>query len=104
MEGILKVTPEKLIQTSGAFAATGNQIKNLTGEMISQVQSMKGVWQGEAASAYGNKFQSLQSDMDRLYRMVQEHVKDLQEMAGQYQKAEAGNAQQGGSLNPNVVV
>ena len=42
--------------------------------------------------------------MDRLYLMVQEHVKDLQEMAGQYQKAEAGNAQQGGSLNSNVVV
>ena len=104
MEGILKVTPEKLIQTSGTFATTGNQIKNLTSEMISQVQSMKGVWQGEAAMAYGNKFQSLQSDMDRLYRMVQEHVKDLQEMASQYQKAEAGNSQQGGSLNSNVVV
>lgn len=104
MEGILKVTPEKLIQTSGAFAATGNQIKNLTGEMISQVQSMKGVWQGEAASAYGNKFQSLQSDMDRLYRMVQEHVKDLQEMAAGYQRAEAGNAQQGSGLNANVIV
>ena len=42
--------------------------------------------------------------MDKLYRMVQEHVKDLQEMAALYQKAEAGNAQQGGSLNSNVVV
>ncbi len=104
MEGILKVTPEKLIQTSGAFAATGSQMKNLTGEMMSQVQSMKGIWQGEAASAYAGKFQSLQADMDRLCRMVQEHVKDLQEMAAHYQKAEAGNAQQGGGLNSNVVV
>ena len=42
--------------------------------------------------------------MDKLYRMVQEHVKDLQEMAALYQKAEAGNAQQSGSLNSNVVV
>lgn len=104
MEGILKVTPEKLIQTSGEFAATGNQIRNLTGEMMAQVHGMKGIWQGEAASAYGNKFQSLQTDMDRLYRMIQEHVKDLQEMAAEYQRAEAGNTQQGGSLNNNVVV
>ncbi len=104
MEGILKVTPEKLIQTSGEFATTGNQMKSLTSEMMSLVQGMKGIWQGEAASAYGNKFQSLQTDMDKLYRMVQEHVKDLQEMAALYQKAEAGNAQQSGSLNSNVVV
>ena len=53
MEGILKVTPEKLIQTSGEFAAVGNQMKNLTGEMMSQVQGMKGIWQGEASCAYG---------------------------------------------------
>lgn len=104
MEGILKVTPEKLIQTSGEFATTGNQIKNLTSEMMSQVHGMRSLWQGEAASAYVNKFSSLQTDMDKLYRMVQEHVKDLQEMAGQYQRAEAGNAQQGSGLRTNVVV
>ena len=72
--------------------------------MIAQIQGMKGVWQGEAANTYGTKFQSLQTDMDKLYRMVQEHVKDLQEMAAQYQKAETGNAEQGSGLNTNVVV
>lgn len=104
MEGILKVTPEKLIQTSGEFAATGNQMKNITSEMIAQIQEMKGIWQGEAAGAYGGKFSSLQTDMDKLYRMVQEHVKDLQEMAAAYQRAEAGNAEQGSGLNTNVIV
>lgn len=104
MEGILKVTPEKLIQTSGEFSGVGTQIKNLTGEMMEQVQSMKGIWMGEAASAYGNKFHSLQNDMDRLYRMVQEHVNDLQEMAASYQKAEEGSTQQGAGLNANIVV
>lgn len=104
MEGILKVTPEKLIQTSGEFATMGNQMKNLTGEMMEQVQGLKSIWQGEAASAYGNKFNSLQSDMDKLYRMVQEHVKDLQEMAVQYQKAEDGSTQQGSGLNANIIV
>lgn len=104
MEGILKVTPEKLIQTSGEFAAMGNQMKNLTSEMMEQVQGMKGIWQGEAAAAYGNKFHSLQNDMDKLYRMVQEHVGDLQEMAAHYQKAEEGSAQQGLGLSANVIV
>ena len=104
MEGILKVTPEKLMQTSGEFATMGNQMKNLTSEMMEQVQGMKSIWQGEAAAAYGNKFHSLQSDMDRLYRMVQEHVSDLQEMASHYQKAEEGSTQQGAGLSANVIV
>lgn len=104
MEGILKVTPEKLIQTSGEFAATGGQMKNLTGEMMSLVQEMKGIWQGEASASYSSKFNSLQTDMDKLCRMVQEHVEDLQEMAAHYQQAEQGNSDQSGSLNSNIVV
>jgi WXG100 family type VII secretion target len=103
MEGILKVTPEKLIQSSGEFAAAGGQMKNLTGEMMSQVQGLKSVWQGEASTAYGAKFQSLQTDMDKLHRMIQEHATDLQEMASQYQSAEAGNAEQGNGLHANII-
>lgn len=104
MEGILKVTPEKLIQASGEFADMGGQMKNLTAEMLALVQGMKGIWQGEAAAAYSGKFASLQSDMDKLYRMVQEHSSDLQEMAAHYQSAESGNMEQGGGLNANVIV
>ena len=79
-------------------------MKNLTGEMMSLVQGLKGIWQGEAASAYSGKFNSLQTDMDKLCRMIQEHSADLQEMAGHYQSAETGSTQQGSSLNSNVIV
>lgn len=103
MEGFLKVTPEKLLQTSGEFSLLGSQMKNLTGEMLSLVKSLSSVWSGEAASAYGNRFDSLSPDMEKLYRMVQEHVQDLQEMAGQYQTAESGNMEQGGSLSSNII-
>ena len=104
MEGILKVTPEKLLLTSGEFADAGNQMKNLTSEMMSQVQGMQGIWEGEAGAADGKKFNSFQVDMGKKDRMVEKHVKDLQEMAAQYQKAEEGNAQQGGSLNANIII
>lgn len=103
MEGILKVTPEKLLQTSGEFAAVGNQMKNLTGEMMTLVKGLSSVWQGEAASAYGSRFDSLAPDMEKLYRMVQEHVQDLQEMAKQYQSAETGNMEQGNSLSGGII-
>ena len=103
MEGMLRVTPEKLLQTSGEFAALGNQMKNLTGQMLSLVRKLNGVWQGEAASAYGGRFDSLSPDMEKLYRMIQEHAQDLQEMAIQYQNAEKGNTDQGSSLSSNII-
>lgn len=104
MEGILKVTPEKLMQSSGEFATVSGQIKNLTTEMMTKVQGMKTMWQGEAAEAYMTKFSSLQTDMDKLYRMVQEHADDLQEMASSYKMAEDGNAEQGNGLHAGIVV
>lgn len=104
MEGILKVTPEKLTEASGEFSVLGNQMKQLTEEMIALVNSMKTIWQGEAAASYGTKFQSLQTDMDKLYRMVQEHANDLQEMSAHYQAAESGNTEEGNGLNSNVVL
>lgn len=103
MEGILKVTPEKLLQTSSEFSSLGTQMKNLTGEMMNLVKSLNSIWQGEAASAYESRFDSLSPDMEKLYRMVQEHVQDLQEMAKQYQSAETGNMEQGNSLAGGIV-
>lgn len=104
MEGMLKVTPEKLIQSSGEFESLGGQMKNLTQEMLSLIQSLSSVWQGEASEAYRGKFENLSADMEKLYRMVQEHAGDLQEMAVQYQSAESGNTQQGSSMKTGVIV
>ena len=44
MEGILKVTPDKLMGTADEFQTTGGQVRNLTQEMISIVDSLKSSW------------------------------------------------------------
>lgn len=104
MEGILKVTPEKLMQVAGEFEETAGKMKTITGEMLALVKSMGTYWLGEAASVYGNRFDLLSPDMDKLYRMIQEHATDLQEMSRQYQAAEGSNTEQGNSLQSGVIV
>ena len=88
MEAMLKVTPEKLIETAGEFANTESNIRSLTTEMISIVDGFKPVWQGEAATGFANKFASLEDDMNRLYAMIRKHSEDLTEMANEYSRAE----------------
>lgn len=104
MDGILKVTPEKLLGSSDEFGTQASQMHSLTEEMMSLVNSLNGIWIGEANSAYSAKFNTLQSDMDKLYRMVMEHSKDLSEMAGSYARAESENVEAGTSLNSGVIV
>lgn len=103
MDGILKVTPEKLISTAEAFSATGSQVRNLTQEMITLVDSLKASWEGEAATSYSTKFHQLEDDMDKMHKMIDEHVKDLQEMARQYQEAETANIDAGNGLAGDII-
>ncbi len=88
MEAMLKVTPEKLIETAGEFANTESNIRSLTTEMIAIVDGFKPVWQGEAATGFANRFASLEDDMNRLYAMIRKHSEDLTEMANEYSRAE----------------
>ena len=105
MAGILRVTPEKLQSTAASFESTGSNIRNLTQQMTSIVTSLSGqVWSGEAATSYVNKFNGLQDDMERIHKMVEEHSKDLQEVAQQFITAENANKDLANSLSSDVIV
>lgn len=103
MEGIIKVTPEKLISTAEEFNTANNQVRNLTQQMIQTVDSLKSAWEGDAATAYNTKFHQLENDMERMHSMINEHVTDLKEMARQYQTAEQANAEIGNTLAGDVI-
>lgn len=103
MDGIIKVDPQQLLNTSGEFKATGGQIKSLTDNMISIIDSTKSVWEGDAATTYNTKFHQLQNDMEKMFRMIDEHVTDLNEMAQQYIDAEVDNVDTGSSLQGDVI-
>ena len=103
MEGILKVTPEKLIQASTEFSSTGKTISALTQEMTTIMNGLKSIWQGDAATGYGNKFHGLQDDIEKINRIIQEHVTDLNEMAREYQNAENASVEESSRLMTDVV-
>ena len=88
MEGTLLVTPAELKNTAITFQSKAGEVKSLHDEMISKVNSLSGSWTGEAAEAYKSKFAALQTSMDKINRMIMEHVNDLNTMADEYESAE----------------
>ncbi len=104
MEGILNVTPQQLISTSTEFQSKGTQVSNLTSQMMTLVTGLSSAWEGEAASAYINKFSQLEDDIQKMISMINEHTNDLNEMANVYQQAEQANMQTIETLPVDVIV
>lgn len=103
MTGTIKVSPDKLISASQEFSAQGNTISSLTSEMLNIIASMSSTWEGDAAVSYMTKFKSLESDIQVMNRMIQEHVNDLQQMANVYISAEQANTEAAASLASGII-
>lgn len=101
---LLKVTPEKLIEAAGEFDSAGQNVKNITDEMISIVDSFKSVWQGEAATGFYNKFGEMGLQMSRMYSVIKEHSERLISMANEYQSAEDESSQNAKALVTEAMV
>ena len=63
-------------------------VQNITSEMVSKVTGLSSVWEGNAATAYINKFRGLEDDIQKIVGMIQEHARDLEEMASNFTSAE----------------
>ncbi len=104
MTGTLKVDTQSLARTANSFKTTGTQIARLTQNMTDTVSKLSGnVWSGDAAIAYTRKFKGLQDDINRMKKMIDEHVDDLLAMAKQYEQSEKENQQIANGLSDNVI-
>lgn len=104
MTGTLKVEPARLKSTANSFQSTGAHIKRMTQSMTDIINKLSGrVWSGEAAEAYKRKFGQLQDDINRMVKMIDEHVNDLKLMADVYEQAENANKDLVNSLKDDVI-
>lgn len=92
MADIIKVTPEKLKTASASLETTGNNVKSVTGEMITLVTGIgKNVWSGEAFNAYANKFKSIDQDVVKMQKRLSQQSQHLSKIADSYRMTEDTN-------------
>ncbi len=103
MTGTIMVSPDRLISASQEFSTQGSTMAAITSEMLNIVASLSSVWEGDAGTTYMARFRSLESDIQTLNRMVQEHVNDLQQMANIYTTAEQQNADDAAALVSGII-
>ncbi len=103
MQGILKVTPERLESAATEFSSTATSLGNVTNQMTSLAAGLSSVWTGTASDTYRTKFTELNDDIQRMIAMINEHSSDLIEMANVYKSAESANVTLAGTLLGNVI-
>lgn len=101
--GVILVDVNDLMRTAQSFNSSANEVRNTNQTMMNTVTNMNCQWQGDAGSTYIRKFRQLQDDMDKMYRMIMEHVQDLMAMAQNYIQAEQGALSQINPLSEDVI-
>lgn len=104
MIGTIRVTPERLMTTAQDFATQSAKLNDTTDNMLGLVESLNCFWQGEASQAFTNRFKLLEDDMCRMYKMIQEHAHDLEQMAENYREAEERNEAEVQDLSADVII
>nr|WP_027871342.1 WXG100 family type VII secretion target [[Eubacterium] cellulosolvens] len=99
----IKVTPGKLQTTASQFENEGEQVAATTGAMINIATALSGAWQGAASSAYIAKLRGMEGNIQRLVKMIREHSSDLKQMAQNYERAEAQNAEAASAIRQSEV-
>ena len=79
---ILRVSTDELSRTVGAFNANLSTVTQLTNQMMSLLQGLQPVCNGEPYDTFRNKALQLQNDMDQMKKMIQGHVDELTQVGG----------------------
>ena len=101
---IINVNSSVLSNTAGEFGTQGTAFQNTMMEMVDIVNGAVSVWTGDASGAYIGKFAQLPDDMDSTVRMLQECRTEFQQIAADYEQAEAANEEAVQALSGDVIM
>ena len=99
---VIKVDYADLDKAASDFNTRLGEVKKITVNMMKAINDAGVTWTGEASSKYLSKFNALQDDMDKMHKMIGEHVSDLQTMSKKYKATEEATQQLASKLKEDV--
>lgn len=87
----IKVTSEQLSAKAAQVKIKISNMKNLISDLEENVRLTEVYWKGEANSSYRSKYKEFEEITEEMIKRLEEHVRDLNTMAGVYEEAEKSN-------------
>lgn len=88
LSGRLLVTPEELEKQANITQNTINRMRNSFDSLEQLIQGSQSYWTGEASDAHRQAYQSLRGRVDEMFLRYQDHVSDLETVAGIHRENE----------------
>lgn len=89
----IKVNSTVMREKASAFKAVATSVQTYTSEMITEIDSLKNAWSGEAAEALVKNFKSLAENFDAICKTINQYGDFLNQAAAAYDDTEKANTQ-----------
>lgn len=86
------------------FQTHADDLRKVTGEMLTLIGGTLGVWRGDAQKSYTDRFADLSDDMDRLYNLCSAYSTDLIDIANKYEEGETDNISKAQALSADIIM
>mgnify|MGYP002515064904 CR=1 FL=1 len=94
-----KVTAKELKAKAGELREMNAQFKTQVGNLETKEQALNSMWEGEANKAFHTAFNNDKMQMDNFYNLIEQYCVALENIATQYEMAEAQNVSTASARN-----
>lgn len=89
----IRVNSRVMRDKAEEFQRVSDSIKTFTGEMTQEIDSLKSIWEGEAAETLVNKFRGLSDDFEEICNTINQYADFLIQAAESYDRTESSVTQ-----------
>lgn len=89
----IRVNSTVMREKATAFKAVATSIKTYNSEMVTEVDSLRSTWEGEAAETLVSKFKGLVESFEAICTTINQYADFLEQAAIAYDEAENANTQ-----------
>ena len=84
----IKVNSSVMKEKASNFKNVAKSVEQFTNDMMSEIDSLKQAWEGEAAEALVNKFKGLRKNFEDICKTINQYGGFLTQAAENYDKVE----------------
>ena len=77
MADVLKVDPEKLVETANQFKNYQNELKVAYLTMSNSVRTLDGTWNGDASEQFKSQFESMYKNLEQTEQKMTDAIDEL---------------------------
>ncbi len=93
----IKVTTSELRSKAEELTTQNTQLKGKVDELVTSEGNLTSMWEGEARDAFHKAFENDKLQWDNFMKVIEQFVKGMNEIADEYDRQEAANAQIAGN-------